>query len=96
MKIVLRLPPEMHHRLDEAADSHAAYVSLNSEIVRRLFATLTDDDKKRVSLGDAVERLQDTVDAMRTDDLLTLDGKIIDALNKRSDALHRSRKRGKK
>jgi hypothetical protein len=96
VKLVLRLPPEMHERLVAAADSHAAYVSLNSEIVRRLFASLADDerlttfDERLTTLWEAVKgRLQEAVDSMETRDLITLDGKILDALNNRAEALRR-------
>jgi hypothetical protein len=88
VKLVLRLPPEMHERLVDAADSHPAYVSLNSEIVRRLFASLADDER-RTGIWDAVKGRLGAIDSMETRDLIALDGKIVDALNNRAEALRR-------
>jgi hypothetical protein len=94
VKLVLRLPPEMHERLVATAESHAAYVSLNSEIVRRLFSSLADDER-RTTIWEAVKgRIQEAVDSMETRDLIALDEKILDALNNRARAL-RPRRKGK-
>jgi hypothetical protein len=51
--LMLRLPPDLHRRLIESADSHEEPKSLNAEIVRLLKLALTAQDLQRRSPTDS-------------------------------------------
>lgn len=61
-RITLRLPPDLHRKLVDAAG--LAGRSLNTEIVRRLYSTFGTPGREaaaRISAGDALEKIPELV-----------------------------------